>query len=191
MPQDFKSLLREYQQANQADLPDGHLQRFEAALDKSIPSYSKNQPSRWTAMALGFAVCLISGSFVLLKANTFRTGVSNTPAIKKKIKTSNLAKISPEYQEIESFFLTRLQTELSKIKVNENNQELISSFRIKLSQLDEEYQALNLELVTQGLRTTLIQAMTENLQFRLSLLKTLQQKLKVLEHIDDENYAEI
>jgi len=117
-------------------------------------------------------------------------GVKNA-SIKINKQTSTLAEISPEYEEVENTILTSIKFQLSNITIDDTNRELVESFKMRLANLDKEYQRLNRELIEVGPNVQSVEAMMENLKIRLSLLSRLKDKLKELERIEKENYNEI
>lgn len=201
MPQDIRELLRQDNKVPTGQIRAGHQKRFMEMLDRELPQKPKSNNLGWLKIAASIVV-IFSISVLTYNqlgrqdpitdavVNVDDANTKNSTVVLNK-ETSPLAEISPEYEKIENYFLTSIKFELSKIEVDDTNRELVESFMRRLEKLDREYQQLNKELVEVGLNSQIVEAMTENLQLRLTLLNRLKQKLKELERIENENYTEI
>ena len=171
-------------------------------MDKEIPQVKKRGDYSWMRIAASVEVIL---SVTVFTFNSFRGGarlsdetvvntndalVKNSTVVLDK-QTSPLAEISPEYETVENHYLTSIKFELAKINVDDTNRELVESFMRRLEKLDQEYQVLNKEFIKVGMNSDIVEALIENLKLRLTLLGRLNQKLKELENIENENYSEI
>ncbi len=195
MAQDIRELLKQDRSLPTERLRAGHEDRFMAMLEKEFPVEKKKPDFNWLKIAASVVV-IFSISFTAMKwypeGEQTRQEIVNaeektlpSTVIKKQ---SHLANISPEYEKTENYFLTSINFELSQIEVNENNKELVDSFKVRLEKLNKEYERLNTELVEFGPNELSIEAMIENLQMRLELLKKLKDKLKEIEHLSNEEY---
>lgn len=202
MPQDIRELLRQDNQIPTERLKAGHEQRFLALLETELPQEKKRRDYSWMRIAASVVVIL---SVSLFTFNNFKGGaglpdetvvnandalVKNSTVVLDK-QTSPLAEISPEYETVENHYLTSIKFELAKITVDDTNRELVESFMRRLEKLDQEYQVLNKEFIKVGMNSDIVEALIENLKIRLNLLGRLNQKLKELENIENENYSEI
>ncbi|WP_062057733.1 hypothetical protein [Aquimarina longa] len=200
MAQDIRELLRQDKQIPSEQIREGHQQRFLSKLEKELPKKTRSFNYKWINIAASIIVIF---SISLISYNQFGgnkpqetevvgldNNVKNSSVILAK-QSSSLAEISPEYEKVESSILTSIKFQLSKITIDDTNRELVESFKVRLGNLDKEYQKLNKELIEVGPNVQSIEAMMENLTIRLSLLNRLKDKLKELERIENENYNEI
>ncbi len=107
------------------------------------------------------------------------------------VKEFQLSEVSPDFKKIENYYLAGINMELAKLEVNSSNKALIDSFMGKMSELNTEYKRLNTEFNEMGPNEQTIEAMVENLQFRLDLLYKLKNKLneiKQTKNTNNENY---
>jgi SMC interacting uncharacterized protein involved in chromosome segregation len=70
--------------------------------------------------------------------------------------------------------------------VSNENKDIVDSFMDQLSELNDEYELLTLELNEMGPNDQTITALIENLQLRLQLLKRLKKKLNQLKSSKNE-----
>ncbi len=201
MAQDIRELLRQDKRIPSERLREGHQDRFMSKLEKELPKKEKSFSYSWLNVAASIVVIL---SVSILTYNQFgsqntkgnqvvdldNVTVKNSSVVLTK-QSSSLAKVSPEYEELENTILTGIRVQLSKITIDDKNRELVESFKTRLDNLDKEYQKLNKELMEVGPNLQSVEAMKENLTIRLSLLSRLTDKLKELERIENENYNEI
>ena len=200
MAQDIRELLRQDKAIPSERLQDGHQARFMARLEKELPE-RKTKSSNYGWLKIAASVAIIF-SISITAFNQFggkdNTGTEVVDAETTKNATvvlnkqsSGLADMHPEYEKVENYLLTSIKFQLSEITVNDKNRELVESFKVRLSNLDKEYQNLNKELMEVGPNLESIEAMKENLTLRLSLLEQLKEKLEELEKIENEGYDEI
>ncbi|GAA3514525.1 hypothetical protein GCM10022393_30600 [Aquimarina addita] len=198
MGQDIRELLKQDNQIPSEYIREGHQQRFISRLDKELPVKERTLNFGWLKIAASIVVILsvsiltfnYSGTAIDDGTELVHTDATNATVVLDK-QRSQLAEISPEYQKAENYFLTSIKFELSQIKVDDTNRELVESFMKRLENLDNEYKELNTELIKVGPNMQSVEAMMENLTLRLSLLNRLKDKLKELEKIQNENYTDI
>ncbi len=200
MAQDIRDLLKQDKQLPSERIREGHQQRFMDRLEIELPEKRKSIINNsWLKIAASVIV-ILSVSFMTF--NQFNennpddtrvvdnTEVKNSTVLLNK-QLSPLAEVSPEYEEVENSILTSIKFQLSQITIDDTNRELVESFKVRLQNLDNEYQRLNKELMEVGPNQQSVEAMIENLKLRLSLLNRLNDKLKELEKIANESYYEI
>ncbi|MBQ0735670.1 hypothetical protein [Aquimarina celericrescens] len=199
MAQDIRELLKQDKQIPAERIRSGHEQRFMSKLEKELPKKTNSFDYNWLKIAASVVVVFSISMFTYNKlesnnSNTDQivdnTKVKNSTVLMNK-QSSTLAEISPEYEEVENNILTSIKFQLSSIKVDDSNRELVESFKARLNNLDKEYQRLNKELIEVGPNVQSVEAMMENLTIRLSLLSRLKDKLKELERIENDNYNEV
>ncbi|WP_109298859.1 hypothetical protein [Aquimarina sp. AU474] len=203
MAQDIRELLKQDKQLPSERINEGHQLRFMAKLEKELPEKTKVRKFTYGWLKIAASVAIVF-SISLTAYNQFQGNVSNdnevvttdgTDAKNSTIvlskQSSSLAEMSPEYEKVENYLLTSIKFQLSEITVDDKNRELVDSFKLRLNNLDREYQNLSKELIEVGPNMESIEAMMENLKLRLSLLERLKDKLKELEKIENEGYDEI
>merc|ERR1711974_109995 len=174
-------------------LSQGHQDRFSARLnalhqdleDKSV--VTMNTPKSkfpWMKIAAIFIVALSIG---ILGYNQLSapTNEATTVVNLNKVDTNNtptdvvpvyLSEVSPQFKEVEDYYLASINLEIAKLQVNDENKELIDAFMTQLAELDEEYAQLNRELKEAGVNEQTVNTLIANLQLRLELLFKLKSK---------------
>lgn len=93
----------------------------------------------------------------------------------------DLASVSPELSQTQSFFTTAIQQELASLEAQRSpeTEDMINDAMKELKILEVEYQTLKIDLTESGSDKRVIYAMINNFQNRINVLQT------VLEHIED------
>lgn len=93
----------------------------------------------------------------------------------------DLASVSPELSQTQSFFTSAIEQELIALEAQRSpeTEDIIYDVQRKLKVLETEYQTLKIDLTESGNDKRVIYAMISNFQSRIDLLKT------VLEHIEE------
>jgi len=99
------------------------------------------------------------------------------------IKINSMADVSPNLKKVEDFYLTQINYQLAKISITDENRDLLEVYLSQLSDLQKEYNSLNVQLSKNKVSEKTIDALIENLQLRLQLLKQLKKKLKIIENL--------
>lgn len=197
MGQDIRNMFKEDKSPSSKKLDEGHLKRFEAKLDADLPTQKSGSNFMILKIAAIFIVVLGVGAFFLNNDQSSRsTPVVVNPEAKEAqtklpVKEIQLSDVSPEFKKIENYYIAGINMELSKLEVNSANKELIDSFMNKMGELNKEYKRLNTEINEAGINEQTIEAMVQNLQFRLELLYKLKNKLKEIKESKNhknENY---
>ena len=99
-----------------------------------------------------------------------------------------LAEISPEMEETQSFFISTIQNELETIDAQrtDENKEIIDNALEQLKRLEEEYNQLTIELEHSEQDKRIVYAMINNFQQRIEVLQTLLQQLDEINEIKSE-----
>lgn len=200
MAQDIRNMFKNEDAKTSAALRKGHQKRFEARLDAVAPQHKRNNNFFILKIAALFVVAIGIGMFFLNRKEIIpaETPIVATPKddntnkeSELPVKEFQLSEVSPDFKKIENYYLAGINMELAKLEVNPSNKALIDSFMGKMSELDTEYKRLNSEFNEIGPTEQSIEAMVENLQFRLDLLYKLKNKLKEIKHTkntQNENY---
>ena len=201
MAQDIRKMFEEDKSLTSEKMEKGHKLRFEARLKNAFPQ-QKRKKSRNSFLFLKIAAVLIVAfgvAFAFFGPNNdiIEGGqvVENSPkekTVKEKevpvAKEYQLSDVSPEFKQIENFYLASLNIELAKLKVNDENRALVDSFMTQLAELDEEYKKLNSEIQANGINESSVEAMISNLQLRLELLFKLKNKIKDINQSQNNSY---
>ncbi len=198
MGRDIRELFKEDEPWTSDKLSKGHAKRFEAKLEKALPKQKKRNSYTFVKMGAIFIFIIGIGAFFLDREipKNNNTPVVSTPEIEEKknetpVREFQLSEVSPEFKKIENYYLAGINLEMAKLEVNPSNKALIDSFMSKMAELNNEYKRLNTEFNENGLNEQTIEAMVQNLQFRLDLLYKLKNKLKEIKHTkntSNENY---
>ncbi|MBQ0733129.1 hypothetical protein [Aquimarina celericrescens] len=92
---------------------------------------------------------------------------------------ADLASVSPQMQETQSFFTSAIEVQLEEIgKISSNEtRELVADAMKQLEKLESDYEKLKKDLVHSGNDKRVISAMIKNFQKRAKLLEEVQQKI--------------
>ena len=198
MGRDIRELFKEDEPWTSDKLSKGHAKRFEAKLEKALPKQKKRNSYTFVKIAALFIFIIGIGAFFLNREipKNNNIPVVSTPEVEEKknetpVREFQLSEVSPEFKKIENYYLAGINLEMAKLEVNPSNKALIDSFMSKMAELNNEYKRLNTEFNENGLNEQTIEAMVQNLQFRLDLLYKLKNKLKEIKHTkntSNENY---
>lgn len=194
MAQDIKDLLKKEPLHIQKGLSDGHEARFLERLDAALPTDEKVEKKRsFSFYTIAAAVIVLVSLSVLLyqqlsdtpfdsntEVTTTDTAKNNKPSLK------SLGDISPDLKKIEDYYVASINYELTQVEVSEIGKQLFDSYMQKLAQLNEEHKVLQQELTDIGPNEQTINAMIDNLQFRLKLLYQLKEKLNELKKSEND-----
>lgn len=163
--------------ANQFDTEEpgiGHFDRFEAKLtqkrDKKVIQWN---PNTWKWLAVAASVLLMVGFW-------FGSYSANAGM--------ELAEISPEMEETQSFFMASIQKEVEKInlKRDASNAQIIDDAFAQLNILEQKYQELTIVLEDTSEDKRIIYAMIANFQQRIEVLEHLLEQLEEIKNINSE-----
>jgi hypothetical protein len=187
MAQDLRDLFKK----NSSESPDkmklGHEDRFLRKLEKELPVVKKPSYSIWK-VAASIAVLFTIGLYFFTQngIGPKATELSDTDRPIVIDKTFSLGDLSPDLKKVEDYYVSTINLELSKLELTESNKGLVDSYLEQLSELDEEYKRLNVELNEIGPNDQTINALIRNLQLRLQLLHKLKNKLNELKSSKNE-----
>lgn len=155
----------------------GHFERFEAKLQKK-PNRTKVF-KLISSLAVAASVILFVGIWI---------GNQNAQ------KGMQLASVSTEMKETQSYFTSVIQKELQVIEIERNTdtEKLISDGLNQLKKLELQYDKLTLELKESNEDKRIIYAMISNFQQRIEVLQSLLQQIedvKQLKTQGNENYV--
>ena len=190
MARDIKDLFEKEQSVG---LSENHVHKFEQRLDEAFPKQKRN--NWYLKIAASVAIILTSGVllFSVLKSdNPVETIVNEDhkeQTTNKEVPAAlSLGDISPELKKLEQYYVTNINLELSQLPDSKENEALLNSFLDKLSELDQEYKRLTQELNEVGPNENTVNALIENLQFKLQLLYQLKNKLNEIKESKNEQF---
>lgn len=171
---DFDTLFN--QNFDTAEPTIGHFNRFEKRLENQKTVY---KPKSWKWY-------LIAASFGLLFSFWFMQNNQKD--------MTQLADISPEMAETQSYFTSLIKTEIEKINIQKTpqNKKLIEDAFLRLNHLEKQYSNLLIELQESDADKRVIYAMISNFQQRMYVLHNLLEQLeelKQLKNIKNETYS--
>lgn len=162
---------------NQFDIkePDfGHFERFEAKLNQSKP--------KKRGKLLKLIITLSAAASILLLVGVWLgSSFSN--------KGMELANVSTEMEETQSYFINTINKELELIE-NERNEDtniIINDGLNQLKKLEDQYHKLTLELKESDENKRIIYAMISNFQQRIDVLQSLLTQIENVKKIKTQN----
>jgi hypothetical protein len=154
------------------EIPSGHKERF---LDKLIqsekPSVIKLNWWKPLSIAASIAVLIAVGS-TFMKTNPSE---------------SDLASVSPEMMQTQSFFTSTISEELQTLKslTSPEAKVLVDDALNQIDILEKEYAGLKKDLVKSGNDKRVIYAMISNFQNRIELLQQVIEKIEEIKNLKD------
>lgn len=183
MAQDIRDLIKQEEKLVNDKMPSNHELRFLEKLDKALPVEKKTH-FNWLQIAASIVV-LFGLSFGALKY--FETAESIGTIVDTKTEpTKTLGDVSPGLKKVEDYYLASINLELSKMTYQSENKDLVDGYLEQLDELNTEYNRLSVELTENGPNELTVNALIDNLKYRLSLLYRLREQLKELNVSDEQ-----
>ena len=163
--------------ANQFDIEEpniGHFDRFEARLTAASKKKTIQwNPSTWKWLSVAASVLLLVGFW--FGSYSAKSGME-------------LAEISPEMEETQSFFMASIQKEVDKINLQRNasNSQIIDDAFAQLEILEQNYEELTVALEDTSEDKRIIYAMIQNFQQRIEVLQNLLEQLEEVNNINSQ-----
>jgi hypothetical protein len=188
MGQDLREMFDRERKEKKIVLKEGHALRFAEKLEKAMPK-GKNRFRLWQVAASILVICSLG--FATYLQFTKNDVIPVTVVNKKELNTNfSLGDLSPDLKKVENYYVANINLEFSKLEVSEDNKAVVDSFMDRLSELNDEYEALTLELNQMGPNDQTITALIDNLQMRLQLLQKLKKQLNQLKSSKNEQINE-
>ncbi|WP_166965595.1 hypothetical protein [Yeosuana marina] len=188
MAQDIRELFKsEHKTITQEKMPANHQDRFLEKLEHELPVKRKSD-FNWLRIAASLVLMLglSYGGYKYFEPTTLVKPV-NTVATTKPETTKTLGDVSPGLKKVEDYYLASINLELSKITYTPETKDLFDGYVDQLSVLNKEYQKLSVELTENGPSELTVNALIDNLKFRLNLLYRLREQLKEFNASDTQN----
>lgn len=163
--------------ANQFDTEEptiGHFDRFEERLKiKKKTKVIQWNPNTWKWLSVAASVLLLVGFWF--------GSYSATSGME-------LADISPEMEETQSFFMSSIQQEVEKINLqrDDSNSQIIDDAFTQLKVLEQNYEELTIALEDTSDDKRIIYAMISNFQQRIEVLQNLLLQLEEINNINSQ-----
>jgi hypothetical protein len=189
MPKDIRKILENYPEES-VNLSANHSNKFESKLMKELHQEKpKRRTVYWLSIAASIALLVSVGlQFINIGGGNDSDDEIVTKPVENKI---SLGTISPELNTIEAYYVNSINLELSQLEITDENKELIDSYLQKIGELTEEYKSLTQELNTKGVNDQTIDALINNLQLRLQLMKRLKKQLNTLKEVNSNRNENI
>lgn len=181
MAQDIRDLLKQDLQEQNKKMPENHEARFLDKLNKALPEEQKPK-FNWLQIAASIVLFIGLGFGGFKYFNNPVVPVDTNTTIVATTKT--LGDVSPDLKKVEDYYLANINLELSKVKLTPENKEMFDGYVQRLEDLKNEYSKLSVELTKNGPDEQTINALIDNLKFRLNLLHRLKEQLKTLSTLD-------
>ncbi|MBT8245964.1 MAG: hypothetical protein HKP48_08190 [Winogradskyella sp.] len=177
MGQNLKDLFKNQPKDKSIKMSEGHEARFLDKLDKALPQEKKSSHFGFLNIAASVIVLLGLSYGAVQYFNQPVAPITPTEVVTtQKLKT--MGDISPDLKKVEDYYLASINLKLSKVKLTPENKDLVDGYIARLKELNAEYNNLTVELNENGPNTETLDALIDNLKFRLNLVTQLKDKLK-------------
>lgn len=151
----------------------GHFDRFEQRLSKLTSTGFRKKNWKWISVA---------ASIVLIVSVWFGQNQQSD--------SLDLADVSPQMEETQSYFTSLIRTEIEKINEQKSpeNQKMIEDAFLRLNNLEAQYSKLTLELKESDEDKRVIFAMITNFQQRIEVLQNLLGQIDNINQLKSTNY---
>ncbi|MBU3821370.1 hypothetical protein KO566_04800 [Flavobacteriaceae bacterium XHP0103] len=185
MARDIRDLFKD-EAFKQEPMPKNHEERFLKKLDAAFPE-AKSSKTNWFRVAASIVV-LLGLSFGAYNYFNSNEATSETIATTKPEKIKTLGDVSPGLKKVEDYYLASINLELSKVTYTPETKDLFDGYLKQLEDLNNEYERLSVELTENGPNELTVNALIDNLKYRLNLLYRLREQLESLNA--DENASQ-
>lgn len=168
MKQDIRNLFNE--EDDLKTLPKHHRTAFAEKLKKQ--SRSKQNPYAWLSAAAILIIALTIGFNVIEKET--------------KPEANQPPPIIAQVEAVEAEYLANIETEWQSFIAIADDAVLVERFRKKLDELDADYQVISLQFKEDSNNILVIEALVENLQTRLQILKDIQKHINILNQNNEQ-----
>lgn len=176
MAQNIRNLFENEPKHKDVKMSKGHEARFLEKLEKELPKHKKSS-NRFSFLNMAASVIVLLGlSYGAYQFfQTPEEIVEPNQVAKTTIKS--LGDVSPDLKKVEDYYLASINLELSKVQLTPENKELFDGYIERLKELNDEYKRLTNELNENGPNAETLDALINNLKYRLNLVMRLKEKL--------------
>ena len=162
------------------ETPDGHQRRFLERLTQQQTTQKARKFRYWHYGSVAAVIILL----VLLGGALF------TPTEPQE---ADLASISPEMEQTQSFFTTTINSEMRALEAYDTpeTKKIVEEALVEVQQLEVTYQQLKKDLLESGNNERVISAMINNFQNRITILQQVSETIetiKTLKNNSDETF---
>ncbi|EPR72024.1 hypothetical protein ADIWIN_2863 [Winogradskyella psychrotolerans RS-3] len=168
MKQDIRTLFTE--EDDLKPLPKNHRSEFADKLKKQ--SKPKQNPYAWLSAAAILIIALAIGF--------------NVRDMESKPELNQVSPIIAQVEAVEAEYLKDIETEWQSFVAIADDAVLIERFRKKLKDLDTDYKAISVQFKDDSNNILVIEALVENLQTRLQILKDIQNHINILNQTNEQ-----
>jgi len=176
MALDIRNLFENEPKDETAKMSKGHEARFLKKLENELPK-KRRSPNRFGFLNIAASVIVLLGlsygAYQFLQSPN--ESIEPIEIVNTDIKT--LGDVSPDLKKVEDYYLASINLELSKVQLTSENKELFDGYVKRLKELNDEYNKLTIELNDNGPNEDTLDALIENLKYRLNLVMRLKEKL--------------
>lgn len=191
MAQDLRKLFEEQRKKESYQMKKGHEDRFFEKLENEMPKKASTNTYFWLKIAASVVVLVGLTSYFYI--NTADDSTQKTTIVindnEKSKDGISLGDLSPDLKKVENYYVANISIALAGLEVSDENKDIVDSYMEQLAELNKEYEKLNQELNEVGPNDQTIEALIQNLQLRLQLLKKLKEKLNQLKLSKNEQTA--
>jgi len=168
MKQDIRTLFTE--EDDLKPLPKNHRSEFADKLKKQ--SKPKQNPYTWLGAA-GILIMALTIGFNALEMET-------------KPEQNQVSPIVAQVEAVEAKYLKNIESEWQSFVALTDDTVLVERFRKKLEDLDADYKAISLQFKADSSNILVIEALVDNLQTRLQILKDIQKHINILNQNNEQ-----
>jgi hypothetical protein len=192
MKQDLRTLF-EKERTRKHKMKEGHEARFEQRLNEAFP---KRRLPLFYVLGIAASVVVLIGLGIVFTRQMQTDDPVRTTVLEKQPRQEgsyaiSLGDLSPDLKKVETFYVNSINLELSELDLTGEYKEVVDDFMGRLSELDQDYKKLTMELNEIGPNEQTISAMIQNLQLRLQILQKLKEKLNQLKSSKNETVTNI
>jgi hypothetical protein len=171
MKQDIRDLFKE--DNTMKVLPENHREEFLSKL--------QSQAKRKSPVFFWMGVAAVAILVIVLGFN-----LNN-----KTVPTESTSPVLAQIEAVEAKYLKDIEKEWQSFVALANDERLVERFKVRLDELDKDYQEISSEFTQNSNNIAVIEALVENLQTRLRLLKDIQEHIKILNQNNEQNEKSI
>lgn len=156
------------------ETPQDHQKRFLEKLNQQQTKPKKLNFWKWGSIAAAITLLVILGSSMFAPQQSLE---------------ADLASVSPEMEQTQSFFTTTIQAEIQSLKQFESpeSKKLIQNVLNDIDRLEKDYQQLKKDLVESGNNKQVINAMISNFQNRVAILEQVSKTIETIETLKNNS----
>ncbi|MDP5158931.1 MAG: hypothetical protein NWQ07_10170 [Flaviramulus sp.] len=157
------------------NLPKNHRQEFYNKLKASRKQNTARFEVNYLIKVAAIAILFLGLTFLILK-----------PKEKASNQIADESKIVNQIDAIEKQYLANINKEWQNFIAIAMDENLVKRYKQKLDELSSDYQNISIQFKKDSNNITVIEALVENLQTRLQLLKDIQEHIKLINQKNEQ-----